>query len=85
MTLNNAHNVPYQTKLPLVLYWYNGLEVAVHLFSNPVFVQCLELKSYRLYDTTNACLHVYGEYMSGDHAWDYQVSLDKFYKNLANV
>ncbi|KAF8230855.1 hypothetical protein L208DRAFT_1058103, partial [Tricholoma matsutake] len=85
ITVNNAHNVPYQTNSPLILYWHNGLEVAAHLFSNPVFAQCLELKPYRLYDTTDAHLCVYGEYMSGDHAWDYQSTLPEGHSFLGII
>jgi hypothetical protein len=59
----------YKTNSPMIVYWRDGLEVAAHLFSNPIFANCLELNPYRLFEGTD---RVYGEFMSGDFAWDYQ-------------
>jgi Plavaka transposase len=38
----------YSTKSPITLYWRDGLEVIKHLFSNPVFANCMEFDAYRL-------------------------------------
>jgi hypothetical protein len=53
----------------MIVYWRDGLEVAAHLFSNPIFANCLELNPYRLFGGKD---RIYGEFMSGDFAWDYQ-------------
>jgi len=70
----------YETQTPMVLYYREGLDVVKHLFANPVFAQCLELHPYQLYEdmpdgTSN---RVYSEFMSGDWAWEYQVSCLNF-------
>lgn len=64
----------YQTKEPMVLYWRDGPEVIKHLFANPVFFQCMDLVPYHLTDKENG-QRVYGDFMSADFAWDYQVCL----------
>jgi hypothetical protein len=64
----------YSTKSPITLYWRDGLEVIKHLFSNPVFANCMEFDAYRLVEReTN--LQVFGEFMSAKYAWDYLVCL----------
>jgi len=58
----------------MTLYWRDGLEVIEHLFSNPVFANCMEFDAYRLVEhETN--LQVFGEFMSVEYAWDYLVCL----------
>lgn len=64
-------------KVPMTLFYRDGVEVAQHLFSNPIFKHCLELRPYRLYEELpdgGQGGRVYGEFMSGDFAWEYQVS-----------
>lgn len=62
----------HRTKEPMVLYYRNGLDVIAQLFSNPVFAHHLEMTPYKLSDESNK--RVYGEFMSADFAWNYQVS-----------
>ena len=64
----------YDTKEPITLYWRDGLEVIKHLFSNPVFTHCMELDPYKLIDQETG-QRVFGEFMSGEYAWDYIVRL----------
>lgn len=66
---------PYSTKSLMVLYWQDGLKVIKHLFSNPVFASCIDFNLYCKYEKTfDGCQeHVYGEFMSADHAWEIQV------------
>ncbi|KAI5985926.1 hypothetical protein F5J12DRAFT_787323 [Pisolithus orientalis] len=40
----------YPTQSPIMLYWHNGLEVVEHLFSNPVFVQCMDISPYKEFE-----------------------------------
>ncbi|KAI6105053.1 hypothetical protein EDD16DRAFT_1634110 [Pisolithus croceorrhizus] len=61
----------YQTKSPIILYWRDGLEVVEHLFSNPVFAQCMDISPYKEFEGQE---RVYGEFMSADDAWHIQVS-----------
>ena len=63
----------FQTKDPMTLYWYDSLKVVKYLFANPAFATCMEMIPYKLLDKETG-LPVYGEFMSGDFAWEYQVS-----------
>ena len=60
----------YTTKSPIRLYWRDGLEIVTHLFSNPIFAPSMELNPYRAYEDG---ARMYGEFMSGDLAWEIQV------------
>ncbi|KAI6030264.1 hypothetical protein EDC04DRAFT_2572245 [Pisolithus marmoratus] len=65
----------YQMKDLIILYWHDGLEVVKHLFSNLVFAHCMDMHPYQEFEeTVNGVEHVYGEFMSADHAWEIQVS-----------
>lgn len=61
----------YRTKEPMVLYYRSGLEVIASLFKNPVFAHHLEMTPYKLSDDGGN--RVFGEFMSAEFAWDYQV------------
>jgi hypothetical protein len=63
----------FQTKDPMTLYWHDGLEVVKYLFANLVFATCIEMTPYKLLDKEMG-LPVYGEFMSREFAWEYQVS-----------
>ena len=64
----------YKSKSPLVLYYRDGLEVAEYLFGNPIFAKSVEMDPYKLFEDSPAGpSRAYGEFMSGDFAWEYQV------------
>ena len=62
----------FRTKDPITLYWRDGLEVVKYLFANPVFSMCMEVNLYKLLDEEMG-LRVYGDFMSAEFAWEYQV------------
>ena len=64
----------YKTKTPIALYWQNPLEVVKDLYRNPIFSSCLEHNPYLLFPYSDPGNRVVGEFMSGEFAWDYQVS-----------
>ncbi|KIM88976.1 hypothetical protein PILCRDRAFT_61652 [Piloderma croceum F 1598] len=66
----------YKTKSPMTLFWRDGLEVVAHLFANPVFAHCMEFSPYALFEKEDR-IRAYGEFMSGQFAWDYHSSLPK--------
>ena len=70
----------FQTKEPMTLYWRDGLEVVKHLFTNPIFATCIEMNPYKLLEVeTGLC--IYGEFMSAEYAWNYQVcTLQPFFR-----
>ncbi|KAF7985012.1 hypothetical protein HWV62_10006 [Athelia sp. TMB] len=65
----------YETKEPMVLFWRDGLEVIKHIYSNPVFANCMDERPYRLTDPEQNDQRVYGDFMSADFAWDYYSAL----------
>lgn len=75
---------PYTTKAPMMLYYRDALEVVAHLFSNPVFGTCMEMEPYKLWDDTDDIpAQVYGDFMSGTFAWQYQAS-EKIITNVSD-
>lgn len=62
----------HQTKDPMVLYWRDGLELIKKLFANPAFANSIEYDAYELVDPSTK-YRVYGEFMSAQFAWRYQV------------
>ena len=59
----------------IILYWWDGLEVVEHLFSNPVFGKCMDLSAYKDFEVTSeGSEQVDGEFMSADDAWRLQAS-----------
>jgi len=63
----------YKTKTPAILYWRDPLEVVKDLYRNPIFSSCLERNPYHLHPTSHPNDRIYGEFMSADFAWGYQV------------
>lgn len=57
-----------------MLYWQDSLEVIQHLYSNPIFARCMDLFLYCLVNKEDGQC-VYGEFISADFTWDYQVNI----------
>ncbi|KAH7917526.1 hypothetical protein BV22DRAFT_1026171, partial [Leucogyrophana mollusca] len=62
----------YTTKKPIHLIWRDGLEVAKHLFANPIYAKHMAFDPVEIY---NGVEREVGEYMSGDHAFATQVCI----------
>ncbi|KAG1825738.1 uncharacterized protein BJ212DRAFT_1443794 [Suillus subaureus] len=60
----------YKTKVPLVLYWRDGLDVIKHLFTNPVFMPCMDFRPYQEFEGPDG---------HADHAWEIQDKLPPGY------
>lgn len=58
----------------MILYWRDAVEVTQQLFSNPIFTRSMDMSPYRHHSVDND-ERVYGEFMSGDMAWEYAVRL----------
>ncbi|KAI5994108.1 hypothetical protein F5J12DRAFT_686679, partial [Pisolithus orientalis] len=66
----------YPTQSLIMLYWHDGLEVVEHLFSNPVFTQCMDISPYKEFEVmAEGQEQVYGGFMSADDAWHIQDQL----------
>ncbi|KAI5988373.1 hypothetical protein EDD15DRAFT_2172578, partial [Pisolithus albus] len=72
----------YQMMSPIILYWRDGLEVVEHLFSNPVFAQCMDISPYKEFEGQE---RVYGEFMSADDAWYIQDKLPRGHSFLGVI
>ncbi|KAG1908770.1 uncharacterized protein F5891DRAFT_917610, partial [Suillus fuscotomentosus] len=64
----------YKTKVPLMLYWRDGLKVVKHLFANSVFAPCMDFWPYWEFEGPDN-QRAYGEFMSADLAWEIQDQL----------
>ena len=62
------------TKEPLTLYYRDALECFKHLFGNPLFLDHMEYVPRREFTTGESSERLYNEMMTGDRAWDLQVS-----------
>jgi hypothetical protein len=64
----------YPTKAPMCLYYRDALECVEYLFGNPLFVGQIDYSPQRLWKTAEKLERVYTEWMTGDSAWEMQVS-----------
>jgi hypothetical protein len=62
------------TKSEITLYYRDPIECIASLFNSPLLADQLDLVPYRLYQTAEKTMRIYDEWMSGDNAWDMQVS-----------
>ena len=62
----------------MVLYWCDGLKVIEQLFSNPTFTNSIEYDAYELINNSTN-YHVYGDFMSAQFTWQYQVNIYYYY------
>lgn len=60
------------TKLPMTLYYRDGLECFEFLFGNPLFRDQMDYKPRREYSGTDKSERLYNEIMTGDKAWALQ-------------
>lgn len=68
-------NVPGgRTKDPIALYYRDGLECFRFLFGNPLFRDHMEYVPRREFTTDEQPERLYNEMMTGDLAWNLQVS-----------
>jgi hypothetical protein len=64
----------YPTKIPVKLYYRDAIECLESLFGNPLFADALQFAPFRLFKTAQKLVRVYNEWMSGNVAWEMQVS-----------
>ena len=66
----------HETKDPLYLYYRDALDCVKLLFNHPFFADSMEFSPYRLFTSAERDIRVYTEWMSGDGAWELQVSTE---------
>ena len=64
-----------RTKDPIALYYHDGLECFRFLFGNPLFRDHMEYIPRREFTTDEQSERLYNEMMTGDLAWNLQVSV----------
>ena len=64
----------HATKTPVTLYYRDPIECLQSLLRSPLLANQLEFVPYRLYKTADKLMRVYSEWMSGEAAWEMQVS-----------
>ena len=62
------------TKNDLVLYYRNPLECLESLMRNPLFKDHISFSPFRLYESAAKASRIYTEWLSGEAAWQMQVS-----------
>ena len=65
----------HPTKRPVNLYFRDGIECLSSLFGSPLVADHLQCSPFRVFKTAEKLVRVYGEWMSGNAAWDMQVRL----------
>ena len=64
-----------RTKDPIALYYRDGLECFKFLFGNPLYRDHMEYIPRREFTTDEQSERLYNEMMTGDLAWNLQVSV----------
>lgn len=64
----------YPTKNKIVLYYRDPIECLKALMLSPLLKDSLNFTPFRLYQTAEKLTRIYTEWLSGDAAWEMQVS-----------
>ncbi|KAN0093092.1 hypothetical protein V8E55_003876 [Tylopilus felleus] len=66
---------PHETKTIVRLFYRDTVDCLQTLLHNPWFTNSLDLCPYRVFTTAQRLIQLYGEWMSGDTAWNIQSQL----------
>lgn len=69
----------HPTKRPIKLFYRDPIECLRALFGNPLFADTMHYTPFREFKTAARLVRVYEEWMSGNRAWDIQVSDKSIY------
>lgn len=58
----------------MTVYWRDPIQCLQALFHNPLVADHLDMTPFREFKTAEKLVRVYTEWMSGDAAWEMQVS-----------
>jgi hypothetical protein len=64
----------HATKEPMLLFYRDTLDCVEYLFGNPKFANQMDFCPVRLYRDVERTIRVYTEWMTGNAAWEMQVS-----------
>ena len=63
----------YPTSEPMHLFYRDTLDCIEYIFGNPLFANHMDFCPVRLYQDAEQTIRVYGEWMTGNTAWEMQV------------
>jgi hypothetical protein len=64
----------HPTKLPISLYWRDPVACLESILHNPLIADHVDMVPFRLFKTAEKTMRIYTEWLSGDRAWNIQVS-----------
>jgi hypothetical protein len=64
------------TKEPMLLFYRDALDCVEYLFGNPLFGDKMDFCPVRLYSDAERTIRMYTEWMTGNAAWEMQVSFN---------
>lgn len=64
----------YPTKMPVQLYHRDPIDCLQSLLHSPLVADHIDFTPFRLYKSAERIVRVYTEWLSGDAAWNFQVS-----------
>ncbi|KAG1859222.1 hypothetical protein F4604DRAFT_1684696 [Suillus subluteus] len=67
----------HPTKSPAILYWWDPLKCIASIFNHPLFHNRLDYTSRKVYSTVQRLSWIYTEWVTGDHAWEMQLTLPR--------
>ena len=59
----------------MFLFYRDSLDCVEYLLGNPLFADCMDFSPVRLYQDAEQTICVYTEWLTGNTAWEMQVSL----------
>jgi hypothetical protein len=67
-------NTSHATKKPVKIFYRDAIECLESLFNNPLLSDAIRFAPFRLFRTAQKLVRVYTEWLTGNAAWDMQVS-----------
>jgi hypothetical protein len=64
----------HPTSEPMHLFYRDTLDCVEYIFGNPLFANHMDFHPVRVYHDMERTIRVYSEWMTGDVAWEMQVS-----------
>jgi hypothetical protein len=77
--LSKRINTEVPTKKDVVLYYRDPLLCLQYLMQNPLFHDHITFMPFYLYESAAKVMRIYTEWLSGDQAWEMQVSFILLY------
>jgi len=72
--LSSLIDTDIPTKKPTILYYRDPLLCLQHLMHNPLVQDHISFTPFKLYESAAKVMRIYTEWLSGDQAWEMQVS-----------